>query len=165
MKQSFSNIRIQSSYTITKNTFAFLVTHSKFPILLSNMIIYIFYLKCFSGGLLWWLSDKESVCQYRRLRRHRFDTWVGKIPWRRKWQLTVVFLCGKFCGQRSLAGYSPWGLKRVGHDLATKKTDQCMKKVVDNVKKKKKDVSVASHCLQDATQMLRALLLKLLKHI
>ena len=40
-----------------------------------------------------------------------------------------------------------------------------MKKVVDNVKKKKKDISVASHCLQDATQMLRALLFKFLKHI
>ena len=154
MKQSFSNIRIQSSYTIKKKKiFAFLVTHSKFPILLSNMIIYIFYLKCFSGGLLWWLSDKESVCQYRRLRRHRFDTWVGKIPWRRKWQLTVVFLCGKFCGQSSLAGYSPWGLKRVGHDLATKKTDQYTKKTVDNVKKKKRrfsSFSLPSRCNPNA---------------
>ena len=58
-------------------------------------------------------------------------------------------------------GYSLWGLKRVRHDLATEKTDQYMKKGVDNVEKKK-DISVAS---QDATQMLRALLLKILKHI
>ena len=36
---------------------------------------------------------------------------VGKIPWRRKWQPTPVFLPGKFHGQRSLEGYSPWGLK------------------------------------------------------
>ena len=35
----------------------------------------------------------------------------GKIPWRRKWQLTPVFWPGKFQGQRSLAGYSPWGHK------------------------------------------------------
>ena len=35
--------------------------------------------------------------------------WVGKIPWRRKWQTTPVFLPGKSLGQRSLAGYSPWG--------------------------------------------------------
>ena len=40
-----------------------------------------------------------------------FDPWAGKILWRRKWQLTQVFLPGKFCGQRSLAGYSPWGFK------------------------------------------------------
>ena len=36
------------------------------------------------------------------------DPWVGKIPWRREWQLTPVFLTGEFHGQRSLAGYSPW---------------------------------------------------------
>ena len=35
------------------------------------------------------------------------DTWVRKIPWRRKWQPTSVFLPGKSHGQRSLAGYSP----------------------------------------------------------
>ena len=38
-----------------------------------------------------------------------FNAWVGKIPWSRKWQPTPVFLPGKFHGQRSLAGYSPWG--------------------------------------------------------
>ena len=41
----------------------------------------------------------------------RFHPWVRKIPWRRKWQLTPVFLPGKFHRQRSLAGYSPWGCK------------------------------------------------------
>jgi len=39
------------------------------------------------------------------------DPWVGKIPWRRKWQPTPIFLPGKSHGQRSLAGYSPWGCK------------------------------------------------------
>ena len=38
-----------------------------------------------------------------------FDPWAGKIPWRRNWQHTPVFLPGKFHGQRSLAGHSPWG--------------------------------------------------------
>ena len=38
--------------------------------------------------LLWWLSGKESACQCRRL---GFNPWVGKIPWRRVWQLTLVF--------------------------------------------------------------------------
>ena len=39
------------------------------------------------------------------------DLWVGKIPWRRKWQPTPVFVLEKSLGQRSLAGYSPWGSK------------------------------------------------------
>ena len=42
------------------------------------------------------------------------------IPWRRKWQPTVVFLPGKSHGQRNLEGYSPGGHKRDRHDLATK---------------------------------------------
>ena len=40
-----------------------------------------------------------------------WETWVGKIPWRRKWQPTPVFLPGESRGQRSLVGYSPWGHK------------------------------------------------------
>ena len=43
----------------------------------------------------------------------------GKTPWRRKWQPTPVSLPGKFHGQRSLVGYSPYG-RRVRHNLATK---------------------------------------------
>ena len=50
---------------------------------------------------------KESTCQCRRHRRCNFDPWVGKMPWRRKWQPTSVFLLGKSHGQRSLAGYNP----------------------------------------------------------
>ena len=45
-----------------------------------------------------------------------FDPWVGKIPWRREWQPTPVFLPVKFHGQRSLVGYSLWGLQGVGRD-------------------------------------------------
>ena len=37
-------------------------------------------------------SDKESTCQCWRHKRHGFDPWVGKIPWRRKWQPIPVFL-------------------------------------------------------------------------
>ena len=40
-----------------------------------------------------------------------FDLWVGKMPWRREWQPTPVFLPGESHGQRSLAGYTPWGRK------------------------------------------------------
>ena len=60
------------------------------------------------GGLPRWLSDKESVCQCKRL---RFDPWVRKIPWRRKWEPTLVFLSRESHGQRNLEGYSPWGHK------------------------------------------------------
>ena len=42
-----------------------------------------------------------------------FDPWVRKIPWRREWQNTPVFLPGEFHGQRSLAGYSPGGYKEL----------------------------------------------------
>ena len=62
-------------------------------------------------GLPRWRSGKESACQCRRCKRHRFHPWVGKIPWRRKWPPTSVFLPGKSHGQRSLAGYSPGGHK------------------------------------------------------
>ena len=60
-----------------------------------------------------WLNGKEPACHCSRCKRHRFDPWVGKIPWRRKWQPTPVFLPGKSYGQRSLVGYSPWAC-RVG---------------------------------------------------
>ena len=39
--------------------------------------------------------------------RPSFDPWIGKVPWRRKWQLTSILLPGKSHGQRSLVGYSP----------------------------------------------------------
>ena len=46
-------------------------------------------------------------------RRPGFDPWVGKIPWRREWLPTTVFLFGEFHEQRSLVGYSPWGRKEL----------------------------------------------------
>ena len=59
-------------------------------------------------------SGKESAC--RRCQRRGFDPWVGKIPWRRKWQPTPVFLPGRSHSQGNLAGYRPWGHKRIRHD-------------------------------------------------
>ena len=53
-------------------------------------------------------SGKESTCQCRS---PRFNPWVRKIPWRRKWQPAPVMLPGKIHGQRSLVGYSSWGHK------------------------------------------------------
>ena len=62
-------------------------------------------------------GGKEPTCQCRRC---RFDPQVRKIPWRRKWQPTQIFLPGEPRRQRSLPGYSPWGFKGIGQDLATK---------------------------------------------
>ena len=59
----------------------------------------------FPGGT----SGKEPTCQCRRHKRPEFDPWVGKIPWKREWQPTPVFLPGESHGLGSLAAYSPWG--------------------------------------------------------
>ena len=59
---------------------------------------YTFFKPCSSDG-------KEFACNAG----DAFDPWVGKMPWRRKWQCAAVFLPGESHGQRSLAGYSPWG--------------------------------------------------------
>ena len=58
--------------------------------------------------LPWWLRLLSVCLQWGR---PGFDPWVGKIPWRRKWQSTPALLPGKSHGQRSLVGYSPWGCK------------------------------------------------------
>ena len=58
----------------------------------------------------------------RQCRRCGFNRWFGKIPWRRKWQPTPVFLPGESHGLRSLAGYSPCSSRRVRQDLVTKST-------------------------------------------
>ena len=60
----------------------------------------------FPGGTI----GKESTCQHRRC---WFDPCIGKIPWRREWQPTSVFLPGESHGQRSLAGHSPQNHKEL----------------------------------------------------
>ena len=54
-------------------------------------------------------SGKEPTCQSRRQRKRKFNPWVRKIPWRRKWQPTPIFLPEEFHGQRSLTVYCRWG--------------------------------------------------------
>ena len=56
----------------------------------------------------WWLRQYRLCLQCRR---SRFDPWVRKIPWRRAWQATLVFLSRESHGQRSLVDYSPWESK------------------------------------------------------
>ena len=74
----------------------------------------------FPGGI----SGKESACQCRRCKR--FDPWVGKMPWRRKWQPIPVFSPGKSHGQRSLWGYNLWGQKKL--DTKRLSTQVCNRK-------------------------------------
>ena len=62
----------------------------------------------FPGGV----SDEEPTCQSRRHKRCGFSPWFGKIPWRREWQPTLVFLHGKSHGQRSPKSWT-W-LKQLG---------------------------------------------------
>ena len=70
---------------------------------------------CFPGGA----SGKEPTCQCRRHKRHGFNPWIRKIPWRRKWQPPLVFLPGESLGQKILRGYSPWGHKESNMTEAT----------------------------------------------
>ena len=65
-------------------------------------------------------GSKKPACQCRKCTRRGFDPWVGKIPWRRAWKEdTPVSLRGESHGQRSQAGYSPWGRKESDTPEAT----------------------------------------------
>ena len=61
-----------------------------------------------AGGFPGGSDSKGSACNAGDLGS---NPRIGKIPWRREWLPTPVFLPGEFHGQRSLAGYNPWGLK------------------------------------------------------
>ena len=58
----------------------------------------------------------QIVKNHLQCKRPRFNLWVGKIPWIRKWQPTPVSLPGEFYGQRRLVGYSPRGHKETDTD-------------------------------------------------
>ena len=66
-------------------------------------------------GLLFWrdfsCGSESKASAYNVRDPDGFHPWVGKIPWRRKWQPTPVLLPGESHGWRSLVGYSPWGCK------------------------------------------------------
>ena len=53
------------------------------------------------------LMVKNLPAKAGDIKRRRFNPWIGKIPWRRAWQPTPVFLPGESLGERSLVGYSP----------------------------------------------------------
>jgi len=98
-----ANLEHWCSYCISQNTvyvvlfFLKIAWSAKFGVFYANIW-------GFPGGSV----VQEPTCQYRR---HEFNSWVGKIPRRKKWQPTPVFLPGKSHEQRSLVGYSLWGHK------------------------------------------------------
>ena len=85
----------------------------------------LFYL---DWALIHWASQMTLVVKKKKKKIHLpmqgerdgFPPWVRKIPWRREWQPTPVFLPGKSHGLRSLAGYSLWGHKELD-------TTECLK--------------------------------------
>ena len=75
--------------------------------------VQIFFFKFHLNALLWASLAAQTVRIRLHCRRPQFNPEVGKIPWRREQLPTPVFLPGDFYGQRSLAGYSPWGCKEL----------------------------------------------------
>ena len=71
------------------------VATSYFTSLILGMLLEVRRAGFVGVSLIWWLRGKEPACRCRRHKRCRFNPWVRKIPWRRKWQPTPVFLPGK----------------------------------------------------------------------
>ena len=104
---AFFIVQLSHPYMTTGKTIALIrwIFVGKVMSLLFNMLsrlvitlyigLHAYFFTC-DMGLPRWLSGKQSVCKYRRRKRREFDSWVGKMLWRRKWQPTPVFLHGEF---------------------------------------------------------------------
>ena len=98
--EKHANVSIKHVTPLTKNN----VVMRKVNTILANL--------CSAGASQVGLVVKNLPARAGgRQKRHRFNTWVGKISWRRKWKHTSVFLPRESHGQRSLVGYSPQVLK------------------------------------------------------
>ena len=84
-------------------------------VILSDVVSMVIGWLCFTTSFLGGGSGKEPAYQCRRHKKCKFDPWVRKIPWRRKWLSTPLFLPGESHGQRRPEGYSSEG-RRVRHD-------------------------------------------------
>ena len=98
----FSPLRGESCHFLPYHSFACLHSFTKYVSICKQHFvqIYVYFM------YIYYIYLSLMAC-----RGPRFDPWVRKIPWRRKWQPTPVFLPGEFHGQRSLAGYGPRGRK------------------------------------------------------
>ena len=75
----------------------------------------------------WWIPQAKNTSDIKNppaMRRHGFNPCVGKIPWRRAWQPTPVFLPGESPWTEKPGGLQSMGSRRVGHDWATKHSPQ-----------------------------------------
>ena len=118
------------------------LTQTKFSTISSYILVCMY--TC--GVLPCGASHKESACQCRRLESRRFDPWVGKIPCRKSWQPFSILAWREYSchGQRSLAGYSPWGHKESYTIAAIQHARMC---IYVYVRKMKVKVLVAQLCL------------------
>ena len=109
--KTYPNENILFIYTLLDQKIYFQSNHSHYIAILCvsvcksvyynvALIKYYWYFGGSPGGV----SGKEPACKSRRHKRCGFDSWVGKILWRRAWQPTPVFLPGEFHGQRNLMG-------------------------------------------------------------
>ena len=114
--------------------------------IIEKFSLFVFYSQHWLPG---WLSGEESICQCRNLKRCRFNPWVRKIPWKRKWQPASVFLPGKPYGQSSLVDCSPWGHKDLGmtEQLTLSFSLQEMKKTL-KLETDYRSIGIKKICLQ-----------------
>ena len=75
--------------------------------------------------LSWASLVAQMVKKLLQCGRSGFDTWVDKIPWRRVWQPTPVFLPGESPWTEESGGLQTVGLQRVGHEWVTKYSTEC----------------------------------------
>ena len=106
----------------------FLLVQILGPLHLKSLAFFFFFLShtrdflgfpCGAGGI-------EHSCQCRKHKRHGFDPWVRRIPWRRAWHPTPGFLSGESHEQRNLVGYSPWVCRELEITEATWHTNTQM---------------------------------------
>ena len=76
----------------------------KCTIFAKKVSVYLMMSICAGEGFIGGVYGKQYICQYRRHKRCMFNRWVMKIPWRKAWQPTLLFLPGKSHGQKLVAG-------------------------------------------------------------
>ena len=111
--------------SLSSHTFALFLLRLR-----TNNIDKLMRTSCIAFSALWWpkweINPKKKIHTHTHIyimtqlvknpptmQKIRIWSVVGKIPWRRKWQPTPVFLSGEFHGQRNLVGYSPWGCREL----------------------------------------------------
>ena len=92
---------------------------------------HIYINKSYYGGASGKKKKKNLSANARRHKRHGFDPWVEKIPWRRAWQPTPVFLPGESHGQRSFGRLQSTGLQRVRHMHVSVRMHACIENMVN----------------------------------